>query len=111
MTSSPQSDLPSVPAHHLARVNTLLAHGRRKLLGLVGAPGAGKSTLATALQRAFAGVSQVDEAMRTDRLVQRHQRFGRSAQAARAWVAGTDEPNARPIAATRARAQHLFRWS
>jgi pantothenate kinase len=59
MTSSPQSDLPPVPVHHLARVNALLAHGRRKLLGLVGAPGSGKSTLATALQRAFAGVSQV----------------------------------------------------
>jgi pantothenate kinase len=215
MTSSPQSDLPSVPAHHLARVNALLADGRRKLLGLVGAPGSGKSTLATALQRAFAGISQavpmdgfhlanvelqrlgragrkgapdtfdsagyaallrrlrqqsegeivyapefrrdieepiagaipvlpatqlvitegnylllddgpwagvaalldevwyveVDDAMRTNRLVQRHERFGRSAQAARDWVAGTDEPNARLIAATRARAQHLFRWS
>ena len=215
MSSIPQSDLPSVPAHHLARVNSLLADGRRKLLGVVGAPGAGKSTLATALQRAFAGVSQVmpmdgfhlanvelqrlgrtgckgapdtfdsvgyaallrrlrfqnedeivyapefrreteepiagaipalpatqlviiegnylllddgpwaggaalldevwyvevDDAMRTDRLVQRHERFGRSAQAARDWVAGTDESNARLIAATRARAQHLFRWS
>jgi putative protein kinase ArgK-like GTPase of G3E family len=57
MASSPQSDLPSVPAHHLARVNALLADGRRKLLGLVGAPGSGKSTLAMALQRAFAGIS------------------------------------------------------
>ena len=54
---------------------------------------------------------EVDDVMRTDRLVQRHESFGRSAQAARDWVAGTDEPNARLIAATRARAQHLFRWS
>ena len=215
MSSIPQSDVPYVPPHPLARVKALLADGRRKLLGLVGAPGAGKSTLAMALQRAFAGVSQVvpmdgfhlanielqrlgragrkgapdtfdsagyaallrrlrlrnedeivyapefrreieesiagaipvlpatqlvitegnylllddgpwagvaalldevwyvevDDAKRTDRLVQRHERFGRSAQAARDWVAGTDESNARLIAATRSRAQHLFRWS
>jgi len=215
MVSSPQPDPPSVPAHHLARVKALLADGRRKLLGLTGAPGAGKSTLASALLRAFAGVSQVvpmdgfhlanvelqrlgragrkgaadtfdsagyvallrrlrqqregeivyapefrreieepvagaipvlaatqlvitegnylllddgpwavvaplldevwyvevDDALRTDRLVRRHERFGRSAQAAREWVAGTDAPNARLIAATRGRAQHLFRWS
>ena len=214
MTSNPQSDLPVVPAQHLARVHALLADGRRKLLGLVGAPGAGKSTLAMALQQAFAGVSQVvpmdgfhlanaelrrlgragrkgapdtfdgagyaallrrlrqqgegeivyapefrreieepiagaiavlsatqlvitegnylllddgpwagvtalldevwyvevDDAVRIDRLKQRHERFGRSAQAARDWVDGTDEPNARLIAATRARAQHVFRW-
>lgn len=54
---------------------------------------------------------EIDDATRTDRLVQRHERFGRSAQGARDWVAGTDEPNARLIAATRLRAQHVFRWS
>jgi len=215
MTPKPRSDLPLVPAHHLARVNALLADGRRKLLGLVGAPGAGKSTLAMVLQQAFTGVSQVvpmdgfhlanvelqrlgragrkgapdtfdvagfaallrrlrqqgggeivyapefrrdieepiagaiavlpatqlvitegnylllddglwagvaplldevwyvevDDALRTERLVQRHQRFGRSAQAARDWANGTDESNARLIAATRGLAQHVFRWS
>ena len=214
MIPNPQSDLPVVPAQHLARVNALLADGRRKLLGLVGAPGAGKSTLAMALQQAFAGVSQVvpmdgfhlanaelqrlgragrkgapdtfdgagyaallrrlrqqregeivyapefrreieepiagaipvlpatqliitegnylllddgpwagvsalldevwyvevDDAVRTDRLAQRHERFGRSAKAARDWVDGVDEPNARLIATTRARAQHVLRW-
>jgi pantothenate kinase len=214
MTLNPPSELPTVPAQHLARVNALLADGRRKLLGLVGPPGSGKSTLAQVLQQAFAGVSQVvpmdgfhlanvelqrlgrtgrkgapdtfdsagyatllrrlrqqrddeivyapeyrreieepiagaipvlpatqlvitegnyllldhgpwagvaalldevwyvevDDTMRTDRLAQRHRRFGRSEQAARDWVAGVDEPNARLIAATRARAQHLFRW-
>ena len=207
--------LPTVPSSYLARVRELLEDGQRKLLGLVGPPGAGKSTLALSLQHAFADVSQVvpmdgyhlanvelrrlgragrkgapdtfdsagyadmlrrlreqnegeivyapefrreieepiagsipvlpatqlvitegnylllddgpwagvaplldevwyvdlDDAMRTDRLVQRHERFGRSARAARDWVAGTDEPNARLIATTRARAQHLFRWS
>ena len=215
MTPQPLADLPVVPDIHLSRVKALLADGRRKLLGLVGPPGAGKSTLATALQRAFAGVSQVvpmdgfhlanvelqrlgyagrkgapdtfdvagyaallqrlrqqgdgeiiyapefhreieeavagaiavlpstqlvitegnyllldhgpwaciaallddawyveaDEALRTERLVQRHQHFGRSAQAARDWVDGIDQPNARLIAATRGLAQHVFRWS
>ena len=37
----------------------LLKDGQRKLLGLVGPPGAGKSTLALALQHHFQGVSQL----------------------------------------------------
>lgn len=206
--------MPAVPTHHLARVRALLSGGRRKLLGLVGAPGAGKSTLAEALRQAFAGAAQVvpmdgfhlanrelqrlgrqarkgapdtfdaagyaallrrlrnqapeevvyapefrreieepvagaiavlpgtqlvitegnyllldegpwaavaplldevwyvdvDDALRTGRLARRHEQFGRDAQAAQDWVARVDEPNARLIAATRARAQHLFRW-
>jgi pantothenate kinase len=53
---------------------------------------------------------EMDDAMRIDRLVQRHQRYGRSAQAARDWVDRVDEPNARLIAATRARALHVFSW-
>ena len=52
----------------------------------------------------------VDEALRVDRLTQRHQQFGRSAEDAAAWVAGTDEPNARLIEASRARASFVFRW-
>lgn len=206
--------LPALPAIHRARVEALLADGRRKLLGLAGAPGAGKSTLAILLQEAFAGVAQVvpmdgfhlanselrrlgrherkgapdtfdaagfaallqrlrrqpedeivyapefrreieepvagaiavlpgtrlviiegnyllldqgpwagvasllDEAwfveaeagLRLDRLTRRHQHFGRSELAARAWVDSVDEPNARLIEATRHRAQHVFRW-
>lgn len=215
MPANPPPDLPRLPAQHLARVQALLAGGGRKLLGLVGAPGAGKSTLASALQQALAPLCQVvpmdgfhlanaelqrlgragrkgapdtfdsagyaallqrlrqqpdgeivyapefrreieepvagaiavlpstrlvitegnylllddgpwagvaalldevwyvevDDGLRTDRLAQRHQQFGRSAQAARDWVAGTDEPNARLVAATRGRAQHVFRWT
>ena len=203
-----------VPPAYLARVRALLADGHRKVLGLVGPPGAGKSTLARALQRAFAELSQVvpmdgfhlansellrlgyaqrkgapdtfdaagyvallrrlrapgsdeivyapefrreieepvagaipvfaatrlvitegnylllpdgdwaciadllddvwyvdvDDAERVPRLVQRHQEFGRSAQAALAWVQGTDAPNARLIEGTRARARLQFRW-
>lgn len=213
--SSTHDAAPAVPATHIARLNALLADGGRKLLGLVGPPGAGKSTLAQALQRAFAQVSQVvpmdgyhlanvelqrlgragrkgapdtfdsagyaallrrlkhqrddeivyapefrreieepiagaiavlpetrlvitegnyllvdeghwagvaglldevwyvevDDGLRNDRLVQRHEQFGRSRDAALAWVAGTDAPNARLIAATKPRAHHVFRWS
>jgi pantothenate kinase len=45
--------------------------------------------------------AQVDDDVRRERLVRRHEEFGKSAEAARAWVAGVDEPNARLIAATR----------
>ena len=206
--------VPPLPAAFHARVEALLAGGGRKLLGLVGPPGAGKSTLAIALQRAFPTVSQivpmdgyhlanvelarlqragrkgapdtfdsagyvsllqrlrvqrgdeivyapefrreieepiagaipvlpetrlvitegnyllleqgawadvaallddswyvaVDSGLRNQRLVARHERFGRSPEAAVAWVASTDEPNARLIDATRSRAQVEFRW-
>ena len=53
----------------------------------------------------------IDDAVREQRLVQRHQQFGRSAEAARDWVASTDAPNARLIAATKARAHHVLLWS
>jgi pantothenate kinase len=203
----------ALPAAERARIEALLADGRRKLLGLVGAPGSGKSTVAQALldalpgraqvvpmdgfhlanaelhrlgrgerkgapdtfdsagyvallrrlrtqpagetvyapefrreieepvagaiavrdstplvitegnyllleEGAWAGVAplldeiwyvEVDDALRVERLLRRHQQFGRSREAALAWVAQTDEPNARRIAATRARADHLLR--
>jgi len=53
---------------------------------------------------------EVDDALRRERLVARHRRFGRSAEAARRWVETTDEPNARRIAAGRTRAEHVFHW-
>lgn len=52
----------------------------------------------------------VDDALRSRRLLRRHEQFGRSPEAARAWVAATDEPNARLIEATRRRAHHIFEW-
>jgi pantothenate kinase len=52
----------------------------------------------------------IDDRLRNERLVQRHEHFGRSRDAALAWVAGTDEPNARLIAATRPRAHRVFHW-
>ena len=47
---------------------------------------------------------ELDPAVRRDRLVARHVHHGRSPQQAHAWVDGTDEPNARLIAGTRAAA-------
>ncbi|KQU80739.1 MULTISPECIES: nucleoside/nucleotide kinase family protein [unclassified Rhizobacter] len=46
----------------------------------------------------------VDEALRRRRLIERHMRFGRNEAEARAWEAGTDQPNAELIGATAARA-------
>lgn len=46
----------------------------------------------------------VDDALRRQRLVRRHEAFGRSPQAARDWEAATDQPNALRIAAGRHRA-------
>lgn len=52
----------------------------------------------------------VDPALRLERLVARHVQFGRTPEAARAWVEMTDEPNARLIEATRARADRIIPW-
>jgi pantothenate kinase len=39
--------------HYLERINTLLASGSRKILGIIGPPGSGKSTLAQQLAEAL----------------------------------------------------------
>lgn len=209
-----------IPAHHLDRLENLIAAGGRRVLGLVGPPGSGKSTLAAALLDAWEarhpGTAQVvpmdgyhlanvelrrlgragrkgapdtfdaagyaallrrlreqppestdivyapdfrreieepvagaipvfpqtrliitegnyllvdqgpwaavralldeawyvdvDNTLRNERLVRRHVQFGRTPEAAEAWVAGTDEPNARLIESTRGRADVVFQW-
>jgi pantothenate kinase len=52
----------------------------------------------------------IDQTVRRERLVKRHMQFGRSPEAAEAWVANTDEPNAIRIEATKSRADVLFNW-
>ena len=214
MSDSAFPALPELPASARLRARELIQRRGRALLGLVGPPGAGKSTLAAALQAEFASVAQVvpmdgfhlanvelerlgrrgrkgapdtfdsagyvallrrllvqsddeivyapefrreieepvanaipvfsrtqlivtegnyllldegpwadvkglldevwyvdiPDALRVQRLTQRHVQFGRSAEAAAAWVANTDEPNARLIEALRERASFVFRW-
>ena len=51
----------------------------------------------------------VEPSIRQRRLIDRHQRFGKSAEDARAWALGPDESNARTIRATAARADHVIR--
>jgi pantothenate kinase len=46
----------------------------------------------------------VDRPVRHQRLLERHMRFGRSREAALAWIETTDEPNAQRIERTRQRA-------
>lgn len=212
--SGDANEFPAVPEFYLRHLRNLLDSGERRMIGLVGAPGAGKSTVADALRNAFPKESQivpmdgyhlanaelarlgraerkgapdtfdsagyvalltrlrlqgqdeivyapefhraieeavagsipvfpetqliitegnyllldeghwrkvaslldeiwyvdVDDALRVDRLVKRHEYFGRSREAALAWVENTDEPNARLIASGRSRAHLTFRW-
>ena len=58
------------------------------------------------LRPLLAGCWYVDlaDAVRRERLVRRHERFGKSPDDARTWVEQTDEANARLVAATRERA-------
>ena len=46
----------------------------------------------------------LDDAVRRERLVARHVRFGKTPDEARAWVDRVDEPNARLVEAAAARA-------
>lgn len=48
--------------------------------------------------------------LRLSRLVERHMLFGMDRLAAEAWAAGSDEANARLIAATRHRADRIITW-
>ncbi len=48
-----------------------------------------------------------EEELRVQRLVDRHIRFGKTPSEARAWVAGTDQPNADLVSATLGRADRV----
>ena len=51
----------------------------------------------------------MDEDTRLSWLIQRHIEFGKAPDAARAWVQRSDQANARVVAATRGRADVVFR--
>lgn len=51
---------------------------------------------------------RLDRDIRLERLIQRHIRYGKSPEDARAWALGSDESNARLIDATAARADHTI---
>lgn len=53
---------------------------------------------------------EVDDAIRQQRLLARHMRFGRTQAQALAWMRLTDEPNARRIAQARHRADRVEPW-
>lgn len=53
----------------------------------------------------------IDQALRHDRLIARHQAFGKSPQDARHWALNSDEVNARLIASTASRASLRVRLS
>lgn len=52
----------------------------------------------------------VDESVRQERLLQRHMHFGRSREEALAWMATTDDPNARMIEGSRHLAHRHIGW-
>lgn len=52
---------------------------------------------------------EVDDDVRRERLVRRHEQFGKSPHAARAWVERVDRPNAELVASTRDAADVLVR--
>ncbi len=51
---------------------------------------------------------RIDDDIRRERLIERHQRFGKNHEDARAWALGPDEVNARLITASAPRADHLL---
>ena len=210
----PNSQMPVVPASYRRRIDQLIARGHRVILGLVGAPGSGKSSLAAALHALYPSESQVvpmdgfhlanvelarlnlrhckgapqtfdsdgyvelltrlrkqkpgeviyapefrrdleepiagaipvlcetrliiaegnylllsdgrwseiaslldeswyvdiEQSVRIERLTKRHKQFGKPHAEALQWVKQTDEPNARLIESTRARATLIFDW-
>jgi pantothenate kinase len=52
---------------------------------------------------------EVDEQERIERLIERHIRFGKAPDFARAWTLGTDQRNAELVAATKVRADAVVR--
>ena len=53
------SAVPAIPESYLVRLREMLKAGSRTIIGLVGPPGAGKSTVGLALREIFRDVSQI----------------------------------------------------
>lgn len=53
------SEMPAIPESYLVRLREILKAGSRKIIGLVGPPGAGKSTVGLALREVFKDISQI----------------------------------------------------
>ena len=53
-------------------------------------------------------ITLTDRGVRLDRLIERHERFGKSPADARAWALGPDERNAQLIEATATRADRVI---
>ena len=58
-SSSTSSAMPAIPESYLVRLREMLKTSSRIILGLVGPPGAGKSTVGLALRDAFRDISQI----------------------------------------------------
>jgi uridine kinase len=97
-----------------ARALALAEPRGRRILGIAGPPGAGKSTLAAAVVEGLDGLAIRDlldeawylasDAGRVERLIARHVDHGRTPTHARDWVVRSDEANARLVERTRDRA-------
>jgi len=90
-----------------ASARALMTSGRRRILGIVGAPGAGKSTLAAALVRELGPKTALVPMdgfhlaqAELERLVARHLAGGKSPAEAYAWAHGSDQRNAELVVAT-----------
>jgi pantothenate kinase len=84
----------------------VLVEGNYLLLDDAAHPLGGWHRVAPLLDLSF--FVRVDDDLRIRRLIERHERFGKSPADAAAWALGPDESNARIITPTAARADHLI---
>ena len=86
---------------------TVVVEGNYLLLDDTVDPVGGWHRVAPLLDLSF--FVRVDDEVRIRRLIERHERFGKSPADAAAWALGPDERNARIVTATAPRADHVIR--